>query len=123
MKKMQTKIALNLSSALALSLAGGISQAAENPFTATSLSQGYQVADNSSKNAATTKKLHGGVCGAAKAKEGQCASEKTKASSADKSKATSSDSSKMKEGACSAEKMQEGACSAEMMQSLKKTKK
>lgn len=87
MNNTQKSIALAITGAFALSIAASTVNATENPFTAKSLSSGYQVADNS-----TTKM-----------KDGKCATGKCGAS-----KKTAMKKSAMK-------KAKEGKCSAEMM--------
>jgi uncharacterized low-complexity protein len=122
MNNTQKSIALAISGAFALSIAASAVNAAENPFAAKSLANGYQVADN------TTGKMKDGKCAAGKcgankkaamekaamekSKEGKCSAEKMKegACSAEMKKEAES---KAKEGKCSAEKAKEGKCSAE----------
>ncbi|MDP3086979.1 MAG: hypothetical protein Q8M99_02120 [Methylotenera sp.] len=111
MNSSQKTIALAIGGAFALSIVATTVNAAENPFSAKTLSSGYQVADNhgdkmkdgkcgtgkcgTSKKAAKGKATEG-KCSAEKAAEGKCSAEKAA------------------EGKCSAEKMKEGACSSEM---------
>lgn len=103
MNNSQKSIALAITGAFALSIAAPSVNAAENPFTAKSLSSGYQVADNSTGKMKDGK-CATGKCGAskkaamkkaamAKAKEGKCSAEMMKGAEG-----------KAKEGKCSAEK-------------------
>jgi len=84
MKNSQKTLALAVGSAFALSLASAPINAAENPFEATTLSSGYQVADHGKEGE--------GKCGT-----GKCGAEKGKA----------------KEGSCGGEKSAEGKCGGE----------
>ncbi len=106
-------IALAIGGAFALSISATTVNAAENPFTAKTLSSGYQVAESATK-------MKDGKCGA-----GKCGAEKKAAESATKMKdgkcgagkcGTSKKvaTEKAAEGKCSAEKAAEGKCSAEM---------
>ena len=105
-------LALAISAALTLSMAATAVNATENPFSAKSLSSGYQVADNA------PTKMKEGQCSAGKCGASKKAAEKKDA--ADKSAVTKAPVEKSKEGACSAEKMKEGACSAEMKKDMEK---
>ena len=96
MNKTQKTITLAISGAFALSIAATSINAAENPFSAKTLSSGYQVAGNDTKM--KDGKCSTGKCGASK----KAAMEKAK------------------DGSCSAEKMKEGACSAEMKKNMAK---
>lgn len=109
MKKTPKSISLAIGSAFALSIAASTVHAAENPFAMTSLSSGYQVADNHDAKAKDGK-CGTGKCGANKKKMHK---EKEGACSAEKMKEGACSAEKMKEGACSAEKMKEGACGGE----------
>jgi uncharacterized low-complexity protein len=132
MNTTQKTIALAISSAFALSIAATTVNATENPFSAKSLSSGYQVAENDTKmkdgKCGTGKcgankkkamkekmgeKAHEGSCSAEKAAEGKCSAEMKKEMS---NKVTMD---KAKEGSCSAEKAAEGKCSAEMKSKAK----
>lgn len=108
MNNSQKTLALALSGAFALSVATTTVNAAENPFSATTLSAGYQVADGHEKmkdgkcgtgkcgaNKAKMEKEHEGKCSAEKAAEGSCSAEKAH------------------EGSCSGEKGKEGSCHAD----------
>lgn len=106
MNKTNKSIALAIGGAFALSLASATINAAENPFSAKTLSSGYQVADAHEKmkdgkcgtgkcGASKMEKAHEGSCSGEKAAEGSCSAEKAH------------------EGSCSAEKTHEGSCSAE----------
>jgi uncharacterized low-complexity protein len=88
MNKTQKSISLAIGGAFALSIAAATVNAAENPFVMKSLSNGYQVADSSTK----TKD---GKCGT-----GKCGANMKK-------------SEKVAEGKCSAEKAHEGKCGGE----------
>ena len=99
MNNTKKTIALAISGAFALSIATSVS-ATENPFTAKTLSSGYQVAD-------ADVKMKDGKCST-----GKCGATKKKAM-----KEKMDD--KAKEGSCSAEKMKDGACSAEMKSKAK----
>ena len=104
MNKTQKSIALALGGAFALSIAATTANAAANPFVATTLSAGYQVADADAKM--KDGKCGAGKCGAnKKAAEGKCSAEKAAEGKCSADKA--------KEGKCSAEKAAEGKCSAE----------
>ena len=114
MNNTQKTIALAIGGAFALSIAATSANAAANPFTAKSLSSGYQVADADVKakdgkcgtgkcgadKKAAMEKAHEGACSADKAKEGSCSADKAAMA-------------KEKEGACSAAKAKEGSCSAD----------
>jgi len=100
MNNTQKTIALAISGAFTLSIAATSIQAAENPFTAKSLSSGYQVADADTKM-----------------KDGKCSTGKCGATKKKVMKDKMED--KAKEGSCSAEKMKDGSCSAEMKNKAK----
>ncbi len=113
MNKTQKTIALAISGAFALSIAATSVNAAENPFSAKTLSSGYQVADNT-----TTTKMKDGKCST-----GKCGATKKaamKKDMADKAAMEKAPMEKSKEGSCSAEKMKEGNCSAEMKKEMAK---
>jgi len=87
MNKTHKKFALAISSAFALSIAATSINAAESPFSAKTLSSGYQVAENDTKM--KDGKCSTGKCGASKkaamkkahmekAKEGACSAEMKK---------------------------------------------
>jgi len=105
-------LALAISAALTLSMAATAVNATENPFSAKSLSAGYQVADNA------PTKMKEGQCSAGKCGASKKATAKKEA--AEKALAVKAPVEKSKEGACSAEKMKEGACSAEMKKDMEK---
>lgn len=88
MKNSQKTLALAVGSAFALTMATASVSAAENPFEATTLSSGYQVAEHGKEGEG---KCGTGKCGAEKAKEGACGE-------------------KGKEGKCGAEKAKDGKC-------------
>jgi uncharacterized low-complexity protein len=126
MNNSHKKFALAISGAFALSIAATSISAAENPFTAKTLSSGYQVADADMKM--KDGKCSTGKCGATKkkvvknkiedkAKEGSCSAEKMKEGSCSAEMKASAE--KAHEGSCSAEKMKEGSCSAEMKSKAK----
>lgn len=105
MNNTQKTLALALSGAFALSISTA-SLATENPFSAKTLSSGYQVAD---AHKAADGKCGTGKCGAEKAKKakmaadgkcgtGKCGAEKAK---------------KAADGKCGAEKATDGKCGAE----------
>lgn len=98
MNSTQKTIALAISGAFALTIAATSVNAAENPFSAKSLSSGYQVAD-------ADIKMKDGKCGA-----GKCGASKKKAMEENIGEKTH-------DGSCSAEKSAEGKCSAEMKNS------
>lgn len=76
MKNSQKTLALAVGSAFALTMATASVNAAENPFEATSLSSGYQVAEHHEKGG--EGKCGTGKCGGEKAKEAKCGAEKAK---------------------------------------------
>lgn len=94
MNRTQKSIALALSSAFVLSIATTAVSAANNPFAATSLTQGYQVADSDMKT-----------------KDGQCGTGKCGASKSEKATDANCGADKATEGKCSADKAAEGKCS------------
>lgn len=106
MNNTKKNIALALSGAFALSIATTSIAAAQNPFTAKSLSSGYQVADADTKM--KDGKCSTGKCGANK-KAAMKKAEADKKASAEKAH----------EGSCSADKMKDGSCSAEMKSKAK----
>lgn len=104
MKKPNTPLAIALTTALGTM---GLAHATDNPFEMQSLSQGYNVAEASTKGAegkCGEGKCGEGKCGGAKdskkAKEGQCGGDKAKDGSAKKTK----------EGKCGEGKCGEGKC-------------
>ena len=99
MKSSNKTIALAVAGALVLSISAASVQAASNPFSIKSLSNGYQVAD---ATADTGTKMKDGKCGT-----GKCGANKKKAME-------KAEAEKGKEGSCSAEKAAEGKCSADM---------
>lgn len=111
MNKSQKTLALALSGAFAFSMAATpVHAESANPFSATTLSTGYQVAD---AEKAKEGKCSAGKCGAEKMEkkaDGKCGTGKCGANK--KAKEGSCSAEKMKEGACSAEKMKEGKCSS-----------
>ena len=93
-------IALAVGTTVALSLGAATVSAAENPFELTSLSSGYQVADNHEKG-------HDGKCG-----EGKCGAEKKADGKCGEGKcgAEKKADGKCGEGKCGAEKKADGKC-------------
>ena len=107
MNKTQKTIALAIGGAFALSIAATSVNAASNPFTAKSLSSGYQVADAEMKTEM-------------KAKDGKCSTGKCGANKKMTDKSAMAHEEKAKEGSCSADKAamahdktKEGSCSAD----------
>ena len=111
MNKSQKTLALALGGAFAFSVAtASVNAATANPFAATTLSSGYQVADAEKMQ---DGKCSAGKCGAEKMEkkaDGKCGTGKCGAHK--KAKEGSCSAEKMKEGACSAEKMKEGKCAS-----------
>jgi uncharacterized low-complexity protein len=114
MNNTQKTAALAIAGAFALSVSATTVTAAENPFSAQTLSAGYQVADNHAEKGADGK-CGEGKCGAEKAKkmkDGKCGEGKCGAEKAKKMKDV-----KCCEGKCGADKkakeMKDGSCGAE----------
>jgi uncharacterized low-complexity protein len=105
-------MALAISGAFALSIAATSISAAENPFTAKTLSSGYQVADADMKM--KDGKCSTGKCGATKKKV-----VKEQMEDGARNSEMKASTEKAHEGSCSAEKMKEGTCSAEMKSKAK----
>ncbi len=95
----QTALTLALGSAIAASLASAPVQAAESPFAAQTLENGYMVAG--------TDKTTEGKCGGMKDKEGTCAGSKAKTTT------------KAKEGNCGGMKGKEGTCAGSKGDAMK----
>lgn len=104
MKNSQKTLALAVGSVFALTMATASVSAAENPFEATTLSSGYQVAEHGKEGEG---KCGTGKCGAEKAKEGSCG-EKGKEGKCGAEKAKAKDG-KCGTGKCGAEKAKEKA--------------
>ena len=101
-RKNALKVALGSAVAATL-VAAPLANANDNPFQLQSLKNGYQVADNKSKE---------GKCGGDKAKDGKCGGDKAKDGKCggDKAKEGACGGDKAKEGACGGDKAKEGTC-------------
>lgn len=93
--KINTLTAIALTSTVAL----GAIALADNPFSAKSLKNGYQLAQAATTT--TTDKAKDASCGADKAKDGKCGAEGKKADG------------KCGEGKCGADKAKDGKCGAD----------
>lgn len=105
--KKQNVVSLAVGSAFAAIALTPVAHAAENPFGASKLEVGYQLAQADTK-------AKDGSCGGKKAAEAKCGADKKKDAScgADKKKEASCGADKKKDGSCGGDKKKDAACGA-----------
>lgn len=105
--KKQKIVSLAVGSAFAAIALTPTVHAAENPFGASKLEVGYQLAEADTK-------AKDGSCGGKKAGEAKCGGDKKKEANcgADKKKEASCGADKKKDGSCGGDKKKDAACGA-----------
>jgi uncharacterized low-complexity protein len=105
--KKQNIVSLAVGSAFAAIALTPVAHAAENPFGASKLEVGYQLAQADAK-------MKDGSCGGKKAGEAKCGADKKKDASCggDKKKDASCGADKKKDGSCGGDKKKDGSCGA-----------
>ena len=105
--KKQNVVSLAVGSAFAALALTPVAHAGENPFGASKLEAGYQLAEADTK-------AKDGSCGGKKTSEAKCGGDKKKDAScgADKKKEASCGADKKKDGSCGGDKKKDAACGA-----------